>query len=215
MATISNLPALDRKEMGSAACRRLRRSGRVPASIYGHGQPPRMVSLDDEELRPILMSGAHVVSVNIDGQAETALLREVQWDTFGVFVKHVDLMRVDATQRIEVQIPLVLRGTAPGAIAGGLIEQPLHVLTIECSAIDIPDVIPVKIGHLEIGGVVHVRDLTDLPVGTVVKTNGDTIVVHVVVAKVIEEPTPGLGGTEPEVVGKKKTDEAEEKKDKK
>ena len=168
-----------------------------------------LVSLDEDELRPVLKSGAHVVNVQLNGQGETALLREVQWDTFGVFVKHVDLMRVDATQRIEVQVPLVLKGTAPGALAGGMLEQPLHTLTIECSVIDIPDVIQVKIGHLEIGGVIHVRDLTDLPTGTVVKTHAEIVIVHVVVAKVIDEPT-AAGGAEPEVIGKKKEEEGEE-----
>jgi large subunit ribosomal protein L25 len=214
MATIAKLKANRRDATGTAAARRLRRAGQVPGNVYGHGQEPVPVTLESDDIRPIISSGAHIVDLNLDGKSETALIRDVQWDTFSTYVRHVDLMRVDANERVRISVPVQVKGTAIGTIAGGILEQPLHALHIECSAIQIPDFIAVKVSALEIGQSIHVRELADIPEGIKVLDPPDAVVVHVVKPGIVEvapaeEAAPGPA--EPELIKReKKTEEDEE-----
>lgn len=212
MATIVKLPASRRAETGTAACRRLRRQGLVPANVYGHGQPPVPVSVSGELLRPIVNSGAHIVDLDLDGNVQTALIREVQWDTYSSSVRHIDLMRVDANERVRLSVPIVLKGTAMGAMAGGIVEQPMHTLHIECPAIQVPDVISIRISHLDVGQAVYVRELTDVPEGVTVLDAPEALIVHVVkpgAPEAVTEVAPP-GPAEPELIKREKKPEEEE-----
>jgi large subunit ribosomal protein L25 len=212
MATIQQLAATRRSETGTTACRRLRRTGQVPGNVYGHGQDPLPISVSSEVVRPILSSGAHVINLELDGDVQTALIREVQWDTFSTVVRHIDLVRVDANERVRISVPVQLKGTAAGALTGGIVEQPLHDLHIECSAIQIPDFIPVRISHLEIGQAVHVRELTDIPEGVKVLDAPEALIVHIVKPGIEEEPVveAAPGPAEPELIKREKKTEEEE-----
>jgi large subunit ribosomal protein L25 len=134
----------------------------------------------------------------------------VQWDALGTYIQHFDLLRVDAQERVEVDVPIELKGTAAGAMSGGMVEQPLHELTIECPAIQMPDAIVVRISELQIGQAIHVRDL-DLPEGVTAITDPDQVVVQVVMPleapEATEEAIPGPA--EPELVGRKPEEEGE------
>jgi large subunit ribosomal protein L25 len=206
----TKLSGKTREKTGSRHCTQLRREGNVPANVYGHGQDAAQIYIPADSARPFVASGHKVVDLEIDGKSEKALLREVQWDTFGNHLIHLDFMRIDATQRILVDVPIHLKGTAPGVIAGGIIEQPLHSLHIECLAIEVPDDISVRINALELGQAIHVRDLTDLPASVVIKNPADSIVVHVVKPSAEEEAAGATAAAEPEVVGKKKEEGAAE-----
>lgn len=153
-------------------------------NVYGHGQPADLGSISSELALAVAKSGAKLVDLQVGSAAsEKALVREVQWDTFGKEVLHLDLMRVDAEARIRVDVPLHCKGTAPGVLAGGLLEQPLHHISIECLAVLIPDEIPVKVGNLQVGQAIHVNELVDIPEGVKVLTPGELLVVHVVTPK--------------------------------
>ena len=102
MADVVTLNATKRTEKGTTACRRLRRGGLTPANVYGHEIDPVAVTVNSNDLRPVISSGAHVVDLSIDGQTEKALIRDVQWDTFSTYVQHLDLLRVDGTERVQV-----------------------------------------------------------------------------------------------------------------
>ncbi|MBX3443366.1 MAG: 50S ribosomal protein L25 [Planctomyces sp.] len=207
MSTATKLTANQRSKSGSRNAHRLRLEGIVPANVYGHGKDPLQISVPAETARPLVASGHKVVDLEIDGATEKVLLREVQWDTFGNHLLHLDFMRIDAEQRILVDVPIHLRGTAPGIVAGGILEQPLHALHVDCLAIEVPDEIAVRINSLDIGQSIHVRDLTDLPPSVVIKNPADAVIVHCVKPSAVEDvaaPTPG--GVEPEVIGKKKDD---------
>ncbi|MBL8850989.1 MAG: 50S ribosomal protein L25 [Planctomycetaceae bacterium] len=212
MATIQKLSANRRKELGTTACRRLRRSGLVPGNVYGHGQEPVAISFDGELIRPVVTSGAHVVNLELDGESQTALIRDVQWDTFSTYVRHLDLVRVDANERVRLSVTVQLKGTAIGTMAGGIVEQPLHALHIECPAIQIPDFISVKVGHLEIGQSVHVRELTDVPEGVAILDSPDALIVHIVKPGIVEEPSAEAvpGPAEPELIKREKKTEDED-----
>ncbi len=214
MAVITRIPANRRSEQGTTACRRLRRQGLIPANVYGHKQEAVPISLKEDDIRPIIASGAHVVELDLGGKLEQALIRDVQWDTFSTYVRHLDLVRVDANERVKVTVPVQLRGTAPGTMAGGMLEQTLHALHVECLAVQIPDFIPVRIAGLDIGGAVHVKELTDLPEGVAVLDHPEALIVHVVKPGIVEvAPTEAVPGpAEPELIGrvKKEEEEAEE-----
>ena len=201
-----------RAENGTAACRRLRWSGQVPGTFqWTTSAPPTSVVIGADVLMPVLQSGAKVVDVELDGKVDKAIVREIQWDTFGRMIQHFDLLRVDPNERVNIVVPLELKGTAPGVMMGGVLEQPMHSITIDCLAYQIPDTIQVRIGTLELGKAIHVSDLI-LPEGSHADAAPEAIVVHVVVAKAQEEVV-SASPVEPEMIGKKPAADAGDAKD--
>jgi large subunit ribosomal protein L25 len=213
MAETVALAAKSRTENGSQAARKLRRSGRIPAVLYGHKEDTVHLSVDLDEIVKALRHGARVVDLKTEGgKDEKALIRDLQWDHLGKSLLHVDFARVSLDERIHVTVRLELRGVAPGVNAGGVLDQPLHELEVECLAISIPETIRVNIGELQMGGVIHVKDLT-LPEGVTAQSDPDAIVVHVTLPEAETEPgaiPEGGGAAEPEVIGKAKEEEESE-----
>jgi len=213
MAETVTLGANARKENGSQAARRLRREGKVPAVLYGHKEATIMLTLDRDEVTKALRHGARVVDLKPEGgKEEKAFIRELQWDHLGKTLMHVDFTRVSLDERINVTVRLELRGIAPGVSGGGVLDQPLHELEIECLAISIPESIRVNIAELQLGGVIHVKDL-HLPEGVTTSVDPEAIVVHVTTPSAEAEPgaIPESGGSvEPEVIGKAKEEEESE-----
>lgn len=201
MSTVDHISLKRRTSRGSAHCRRLRAQGQIPCNVYGHKQEPVLLVAAIEALRPVTQ-GHRLVMLDVDGSSEQALVKEVQYDTFGSELLHVDFVRIDATERMTVKVPIHLKGTAPGAVAGGIVEQPLRELEIECTASDLPEHIEVKIGHLELNGVIHVSDLVDLPPGITVISHPESIVVHIGTAKAEAEAAQpeAAEGAEPELI---------------
>lgn len=194
-----------RNHSGSAACRRLRLAGIIPGNVYGHNAPSVAVQVSNEVLAPVIHGGIRVVDLELDGKLDKALVREVQWDTFGTEIQHIDFMRVDPNERVTLVVPLILKGTAPGTMAGGVLEQPLHSVTVDCLAYQIPDSITVRISSLYVGQAIHVREL-EIPENVHCQNAPDAIVVHVIQVQTKEAlPMDAAlaGATEPEVVGKK------------
>jgi len=209
MATEVKVAAKKRSELGSLAARRLRRTGMVPANVYGHGEGAQALVMSKVDVITLVKHGAHVVSLDVEGTTTKVLLKEVQWDYLGSNVQHIDLMRVDPNQKIHVQVHVELRGTPVGMAQGGVLEHPLRSIDLECSATEIPDSIVLKVAGLEIGHTIHVREL-ELPPNTRALNNADAIVVRVV--KPVEQaiPVPGEGPVQPEVIGKKDEKKEEE-----
>lgn len=211
MATQTKLEAVLRTKKGTAESRRLRRAGSTPGVVYGHGERSVPIAVATDRLEAVIRDGQRVVDCEMDAKTETAMFREVQWDPFGVEILHFDLLRVDADERVEVEVPIVVRGAAPGVIAGGILDQPVYNLPVECSAVNIPDGIQVRVHTLEIGDAVHVGDL-ELPEGVTTDMPPDTVVVQVneVLETEEEEEAEGEPGpAEPELIGEKKEDEEE------
>jgi large subunit ribosomal protein L25 len=199
-----------RDSLGKRNNRRLRRAGCLPAILYGHGEAPVSLTLSADKLETSIRHGAKVV--DLDGAATgKALLQDVQWDTFFQNVLHVDLLRVRAGEKVKVDVPVELRGEAPGARDGGLIEQMVHSLEIEVALDVIPDKLHLNINHLEIGGQLTARDIEDLPAGAEILDDLDIMIVHCVqpVAEEEAEAAEEAGAAEPEVIGKGKEEEEE------
>lgn len=212
MANATKIQAQPRTGKGTRAAARLRLEGLVPANLYGHGQESQMLSVSEDVINPLIVSGHKLVEITCGNAVETAMVREVQWDMIARVITHVDFMRIDLNERVHVVVPVVLKGTAPGSIGVGILEQPVHTLHIEASAGDVPDSIIVKIDQLQLGQSIHVRDLTDLPSGVTIKAPGDLVVVHVIVPRAMELPVdPNAAPVQPELVAKKKKDDDEAK----
>ena len=204
MVTIDKIQAQSRTDFGTNGSRRLRSQGIVPANIYGHKQDPLPIQINSDLIRTMIGSGSHVFDLECGETTEKVLVKEVQWDTFSKHVMHVDFQRVDPNERVTVDVPIHLRGTAPGSLVGGVVAHLMHSIEVECLAVQIPDFIDVKIGHLEIGGAVHVSDLTDLPAGLVVTVPADSIIVQVThEAPEVEPVDMATAPLEPERIGAK------------
>ena len=214
MAEIVLLPTEMREGRGTRLSEKLRKLGKVPAVVYGHKEKTLSVSVGHDVLLSAVRHGARIVDVQLDGKVEKAQIMELQWDYLGKDVLHVDFKRVSADERIQITVPVELKGIAPGIAAGGIIDQPLHTLRIECPVLAVPDTIKVNVSELLIDSAIHVRDLK-LPEGVKVLDEGDAIVVQIKAAVADAEGGEGAEGTaEPEIITarKKAEDEAEEKK---
>jgi len=218
MATNASLEVRPREETGKGFNRKLRASGRVPAVMYGHGDETRALTIDARELER-LFSRIHVentiIELHIDGQRKSVrtLVREVQRHAFRDEVLHVDFYVLHAGERITVEIPIRLQGTAPGVRVGGILQQVLDSLEIRCLPDRIPEYLTVDISSLEIGDSVHVGDVP-LPEGVESVVPGERSLLSVIpptVAPVDEEaeavePAP----TEPELIGRDREEADEE-----
>jgi large subunit ribosomal protein L25 len=206
----TKLAAEKRTKFGSRECRKLRAGGLIPGNVYGHKEANVPIAVQEDALNPIVHAGHRVVDLDIGGDTFIAMFREVQWDTFGTMVQHVDLVRIDADERVEVEVPIELRGTAPGTMAGGVLDQHLRTVTVDCLAFQIPDSIKVRINMLEIGQGIHVKDL-ELPENMRILDAPEELVVQVIQPVEQAEPEEGAGGpAEPEVIGRKAEEPEEE-----
>jgi large subunit ribosomal protein L25 len=199
-----------RKDLGKRNNVRLRRGGRLPAVLYGHGEEAVSLTLAADEFEASLRHGAKVVDLDGDASGK-ALLQDVQWDTFFHQVLHVDLLRVRAGERVTVDVPIELRGEAPGSREGGVIEQPVHSIEIEVALDVIPDKLYLNINHLEVDGQLTAKDIENLPEGATILSDEDAVIVHCILPAAEEEEAAAeeAATAEPEVIGKGKEEEEE------
>src|SRR5438132_1864929 len=139
MAQTAQVSAKPRSELGSRANERLRDAGFVPGVVYGHKEAVVPVTLPKKELSTYLSRGAHVFDLAMDGKNEKVLVKDVQYDHLGLEVIHVDFARVSLDERVEVTIPVELKGTPKGEADGGVLQQIISELKMECLATEIPD----------------------------------------------------------------------------
>jgi large subunit ribosomal protein L25 len=212
MSVVVTLKTTPRTQSGSRAAIKLRKQGLVPAVVYGHKQANAQVAVSAEDLdRAIRVQHARVLDLDIDGKTETVLIRELQWDYLGKQMIHVDFERKDRAELVRVTVPVELRN-APKATGGGVLDQPLHSLHVECPLGNIPEAIRIDITNLTLGAPIHVRELT-LPEGVKVLEAPEAVVVQLKLPGI--EPvatTPTEPGAGPEVIKpeKKKADEDED-----
>jgi large subunit ribosomal protein L25 len=195
-----------REEVGSNAAKRVRKAGSVPAVLYGHGGENVNLALPVEELNAAIRHGSKLVDLKGDVD-QTALIREVQWDTFGMDVLHVDLTRISAGEMVQIAVPLELRGESPGAREGGMVEHLAHEIQLECPASSIPEKIEVSINSLELSEAIKMADV-ELPHDVKLLSNADAVVVHC--SAPVEEPEEepeAVVAAEPEMIGRKADEE--------
>ena len=211
MAKQVKLKAEPRATVGRSAVRKLRARGFIPAVVYGGNDKPQPLQLSARDINAMMSqaSGENVlVELEIgDGQSRTALVQEVQHSPVRGEICHVDFHAVSMDQMIQAEVPLEPVGTAVGVKTfGGLLEQSLRSLAIECLPGDLPDRITVDVSSLNIGDAIHVRDI-QLPQGVTPKVQLDLTAFSVLAPVVEEEPVAAeaeAATAGPEVITEKK-----------
>ena len=183
----------------------------IPAVLYGHGQENVCLALSAEAVATALRHGSRFV--NLTGEiSDNALIRELQWDTYGLEVLHVDLTRVSLDERIHLKVPVELKGQSQGAKDGGVVQHIIHEVEIECTATSIPEKVILNVTHLGLDGHLCAKDIT-LPEGVkLLVPDGDEFVVTCSrPVEMSDEALAGGGeGAEPELIRKPKEAETEE-----
>ena len=211
MAKAFSLKAQAREHTGSKAAVQVRKEGRIPAIVYGHQQEPKAISLDTHDFVEGLHHGHRVLDVQVGRKKETVMVKDVQYDHLGKQVVHADLMRVDVTERVRVAVPIELKGVAKGTHEGGIINEQMDHIEVECVVTEIPESIPVNIKEVEVGDAIHAGDIA-LPEGLKLITEPETVILTcglVAAAKTTEE-IEAEAPAAPEVIGEKKEEEGGE-----
>jgi large subunit ribosomal protein L25 len=179
--------------------------------LYGHGKENIPLAVTADRLAAVLRHGSRLVSLS-GAVNESAFIRELQWDTYGQEVLHVDFARIAMHEKLRINVAVELRGEAPGVREGGVLNHLVHEVEIECPAGSIPEKVLVSVNNLKVGESLTVADL-ELPEGARCLEPPDTIVVQCLLP--VEAPEEELvaaeaGPTEPEVISAKKQKEEEE-----
>jgi large subunit ribosomal protein L25 len=212
MAT-ARLSATTREQSGKGAARALRREGRVPAVVYGHGREPQSLSVDTRELERLLgqvAAASTVIELDLGGRTSRTLIREIQRHPFKRAILHVDFQELVAGESVSVKVPLVYVGTPEGVrVGGGILDQIMHELTIEADPSNIPNHIDVDVSGMGIAQTLHVSDLS-LPQGVTAMDDAGLTVCVVHPPRVEEAAEGAASPAEPEVIRKAKGDEGAE-----
>ena len=170
------LTADSRKVYGSADSRRQRRNGKIPAVIYGHGEPKGLL-LDAHEFNTkfITVSESTIINLQLDGKSYDVLIRDYQEDTISGAITHVDFYEIERGKALRTNVGLHLSGAAVGVREGGILESFVHDLEVECLPKDLPEHIEVDITELQLGHSIHVRDIPT-PAGVQVLNSPDQVV---------------------------------------
>ncbi|MCA1658654.1 MAG: 50S ribosomal protein L25 [Verrucomicrobiaceae bacterium] len=209
MAKQVKLTAERRTALGRSAVRKLKAAGSVPAIIYGAKDKAEPLQVSRRDISAMLSHAAGeniLVELEIDGKNRLALVQEVQHAPLGGAVLHIDFHAVSMDEMIEADVPLEPLGIANGVKnMGGLLEQSLRSLAIECLPRDLPDVITVDVSALNIGDGIHVREI-QLPPGVTTRVQPDLTAFSVLAPTVEEEPVAAAveAPTGPEVIREKK-----------
>jgi large subunit ribosomal protein L25 len=213
MAKQVKLKVEPRSDVGRSAVRKLRARGFIPAVIYGGTDQPQPLQVTARDINVLMgqASGENIlVELEIagDGSTRTALVQEVQHSPVGGDIRHVDFHAISMDETIQAEVPLEPTGISIGVKTfGGLLEQSLRALAIECLPGDLPDRITVDVSQLNIGDSIHVRDI-QFPAGVTPKVQPDLTAFSLLAPAVEEEPVAAeaeaAAAAGPEVITEKK-----------
>ena len=211
-----------RDDRGTKNARRLRQSGKTPAILYGHGKENVAIAIDSSSLEAILRRGQRLIEL-AGAVNENAFVRDVQWDTYGVNLLHMDLTRVREDDTVEIDVSIELRGTAPGVSSGGVVNQAIYSITLECPVMEIPEKLEVNINELQLDEVITVADI-DIPANCTLITDPVTLAVQCILRMEEEDEVEGddvegaedgeqIVSAEPELIGGRAEDDDDESED--
>jgi large subunit ribosomal protein L25 len=220
MSNQVSLKATRRTALGRNAVKKVKAAKAVPAILYGQGVEPQPLQVERRAINTVL---SHAVGENIlvnleieDGGTPAprlALINEVQHHPVNRSILHIDFQAVSTTETLVAEVPIEPVGEAVGVkTGGGLLEQSLRSLEVECLPKDLPEAIRVDVSNLGLGQALHVSDLPALA-GVKFLLDSEVTVFLVSEPKVADETAPGAeaAATEPEVIREKKTEEGEAK----
>ena len=178
------LQAKNRQKAGSAESRRIRRSGRIPAVIYGRSGKAVSIDLDAVEFVHGVkgISESTIVKVQVEDKSYEAFVKATQRNIVDGNILHIDFYEVESGVVLRAKVTLVLQGNPVGVREGGILENPLHEIEVECLPKDLPERIEIDISSLKVNQSLHVRDI---PIGEGVRliSSADQVVALVKFAK--------------------------------
>jgi large subunit ribosomal protein L25 len=201
----NTLEAFHRNQTKKSAAKKLRREGKIPAVMYGHTTNKSLAVLQNEfDSKFHSASENTIITLQFDNNEEhDVLVKNYQEDPIRGFLTHIDFYAIEAGVLLTTNIPIHFEGTPAGVLEGGILEERLQQLEVECLPKDIPEYIALNVENLQIGDTVHVEDL-EVPENVTVLSSPDQSVVTVTTMKE-EIPEPGEEGegeeVEPELVG--------------
>lgn len=213
------LPVETRETRGKGPALRARRAGNIPAILYGASTPPRALAVNETALLKVLRGHGNrlaLLSLTSASAPETAILKGVQRDPVSEHILHIDFLRVALDQPLNVDIPVLVEGVAPGVKLGGVLQQTQRHVKIRCLPAEIPEGAFADISKLEIGDTLSAKDLR-IPASVKLLTDPTQIIFSIVVTHYEEEvaaaATPAAGDAttaataaepaQPEVIGEK------------
>lgn len=216
-----NVKAQPRKERGKNEARRLRQKGVIPAIVYGAHKDPVSIAVDPKQINKILHSdsGANTIfDLSVDGENSKVMIVDYQHEPIKGSLLHIDLKRIAMDQKLKLAVPVLLKGVPQGVkTEGGILEQLLREVEIECLPGDIPAHLDVDVTSLTFGQVLRVSDLPHLEGKIKFLTDETLPVAHITSVKEVVEAAPVEGAeaaaaatpAEPEVIkkGKQETEE--------
>jgi large subunit ribosomal protein L25 len=206
---MATLKATNRTEYGTRAAKQLRKGGKVPGVMYGHGEDTQSVTLNQHDIELALLHGERLLEIDVEGKKQNVLIKEVQYDTFGHEILHIDLTRVNLDERVELTVVIHLVGDPAGAKEGGVLQQSEAEVQIECPVHSIPEEIKHVVTEMQLNDRLYMKDLI-LPEGASLLSDADTIVATVAeLAEEEEAPAEGEEAAEPEVIGGKPAEDEE------
>lgn len=202
MSETLNLPAEARDRVGKGASRSLRRTGRVPAVVYGNNEEPLSVHVEEKELVRQLMTGHFfnsIVEIEVGGAKVRTLPKDVAFHPVTDRPLHADFLRVSADHKVHVNVPVVFTNEAasPGLKRGGVLNIVLHDLDVVCAPDSIPEEVVIDVTGLEVGASIHIHDIK-LPAGiTAAHADRDDTVATIVAPSGLKSEEGDTTKTEP------------------
>jgi large subunit ribosomal protein L25 len=208
MATIK-IEAVQRDSVGTGSAKVLRRTGKIPAVVYGHGGKTLSIAIDRTQIENAMRENAQTFDLAVDGSSDTVLLCDAQFDLSGECCTHADFKRVAADVLVEVDIEVKLRGDAIGLRAGGKLDHSGHSVKVRCLPNTIPDSVTGHVDGLDLGDVLRAAEL-EMPAGVELITDPEHAIASVHRPGGDAEAEEGEEGaaSEPEVIGKGDADAA-------
>lgn len=205
------LKAEPRGEFGKGPNRRLRAQGMVPAILYGGEAQPESLTVPRHELELLLKQTHAMLTLEREGGEQSVMIGEIQRDPLSHEPIHIDFMRIEAGHEVHAHVEVVGVGAAIGVREGGVLERPVREIEIRCLPADLPERVEVNIEELKVNESIKAGDI---PLGENIHlvTDPSTVLFHVAIPKAAEAETAEVAAeAQPEIVGKKKEAEAEEK----
>lgn len=196
-----------RTQTGTAKTVILRKEGKLPGVMYGHGEETTSLSVNLRDFTEGILHGQRLFHVEISGKTETLLVKDIQYDYLGKDFIHVDFVRVNLAELVSVTVGLKFKGTAAGVSEGGMLDVHLDAIEVECKVSEMPETITVNVKEIGIGDSIHASDI-ELPEGAVLKTDAEALILncHLVAEAKTTEELEGEMPSGPEVI----TEKAEE-----
>ena len=218
-SAVTNVVGKERDLSGSNSSKKLRRSGKVPAVVYGAGKDVANIELDHNSIKLALdVESFHssILDLEVEGKREKVLLRDFQVHPYKQIITHVDFQRVDENKKLHTKIPLHFNGeeNSPAVkLSGGLMSHVMTEIEITCLPNDLPEYIEVDLSSMEIGNSVHISEIT-LPEGVELVFHGqdDPVIATAVKPKVVDVVEEEI---QTEEVSDEATDESQDKSEEK